>query len=208
MARPLQQGDIKKMRIIGALLLVAGVIIMAFGFDNLIRSANRHHSWLHAEGTVVRLKGRTSSGRHGSTWAPVFQFTTPNDGKLHTVTGRVASSPPAYSVGEKVRVLYSAEAPQDAIINSFFQLYFTPIFLIIFGIIWAGIGVLCRVSKSSTTAKTEDVSLTDPHLRQPASFRINGVDVAPLFRAIFRRKRQNTSQEVSPSQQTDNHDQI
>ena len=189
MAQPPRQGDTKKMRIIGALLLVAGVIIMAFGVDHLIRSIHQQNSWLHAEGTVVRFEGRTSSARHGGTWAPVFQFTTPDDGQLHTVTSRIASSPPAYSVGESVRVLYSAENPQDAIINSFFQLYLTPLFLIFFGFVWAGIGILCRVSKPSTTA---------PHLRQPATFRINGVNVAPLFRAIFGGKKKKEEPTDTP----------
>lgn len=206
MARSLQQGDSKKMRIIGSLLLVAGVIIIAFGFDHLIRSVNMQCSWLHAEGTVVRLEGRTSGTRHGSTWAPVFQFTTPDDGQAHTVTSRVASSPPAYSVGESVRVLYSTEDPQDAIINSFFQLYLTPIFLIIFGSVWAGIGILCRVTKSSTSEKTDDVSSIDPHLRQPATFRINGVDVAPLFRAIFSGKKKKEEPTDTPEDEPSSSD--
>lgn len=65
----------------------------------------------------------------------------------YQVKGTVSSKPPAFSVGDKVTVLYKADDPADAHIDSFVERW---LFLIIFGglgAVFAAIGWLTLISK-------------------------------------------------------------
>src|SRR5262245_16558084 len=52
-----------------------------------------------------------------------------------TITGKVASSPPAYSIGQKVPMRYPPESPSLAFIADFWNLYLFQIVLVVFGAI-------------------------------------------------------------------------
>ena len=71
-----------------------------------------------APGTVVALR----SG------APEVKFRA-HDGREIQFTSSVSSKPPAYSVGEKVEVLYRPERPEDAQVNAFMSLWLGVIIL-------------------------------------------------------------------------------
>lgn len=77
-----------------------------------------------AQGTVVDL---VRSGGD-STYRPVVRFQAA-DGKAIEFTSGAGSSPPAYSKGEKVEVLYRPAAPQDAAIKGFISLWLGPTIL-------------------------------------------------------------------------------
>jgi hypothetical protein len=70
-----------------------------------------------AEGTVVALRHTSRSYR------PVVQF-APNGGAPVRFESEIGSSPPAFQVGEYVEVLYAPGNPSDALIDSFFQIWF------------------------------------------------------------------------------------
>ncbi len=83
-------------------------------------------SWERAEGTVISFKRERRNSK--AAYYPQFRFTAA-DGQLHTVTSNSGSRPPAYEVGEKVEVLYSAADPGEAVINSFMGLYIPSLVL-------------------------------------------------------------------------------
>ena len=68
-----------------------------------------------------------------------MRFVTPA-GEAVEFTGSVGSSPAAFEVGEAVAVLYDPADPQDARIDSFFQLWFGPLILGFLGLVFTAIG--------------------------------------------------------------------
>lgn len=74
------------------------------------------------EGTVTALIERTNAKNRGSVYAPVVRFTT-TDGRVLSFDGAAGTNPPAYAVGERVKVIYPPNKPEDASIESFLQLW-------------------------------------------------------------------------------------
>ena len=102
---------------IGTLFLL---VACGFAVRDLVRTVGAEV----ATGEVIALTVESSSK---GTYRPTVRFTT--DRGPVTITGLVASSPPAYRVGEQVRVYYDRADPSVAIIDSFVErLLFTAIF--------------------------------------------------------------------------------
>jgi len=110
---------------VSAGFLVAAAI-MAFSVDRFLNGAT------HTTGVVVALIEKRDTERNLTTYAPVFTFTT-EDGGTQSVTSSVATNPPGFAVGDQVRILYLRSDPAGARIDSFWQLWFWPIFLLGFG---------------------------------------------------------------------------
>lgn len=92
--------------------LLAGAGVVYFNTSKFVAAARP------AQGTVVALK----SG------APEVRFRA-QDGREVQFTSSVSSKPPAYSVGEKVEVLYRPDRPEDAEVNSLMALWLGVIIL-------------------------------------------------------------------------------
>lgn len=92
---------------------------------------------MKAEGSVVALV--TSRSNDSTTYRPVVQFTT-QDGQAVEFTSSSGSNPPSYNKGERVEVLYSPTAPQEAKINGFFSLWGGAVILGILGGVFFLIG--------------------------------------------------------------------
>jgi hypothetical protein len=75
-----------------------------------------------AQGRIVALKSVRSTRRHTITYAPVFRFNVPGT-HFATVVSRTSSNPPSFNVGEWVTVRYPADHPEQAVIDSFGQLW-------------------------------------------------------------------------------------
>ena len=59
-------------------------------------------------------------------------------GVPHRITNAVASSPPAYDVGEHVEVIYQPNDPENARIDSFAESWLLPLVLGVFGTVFLG----------------------------------------------------------------------
>lgn len=116
------------------LLLLLGAGLWAQSIQSFIAEAG------HTRGVVVELK-RTRSTNSGTVYNPVVQFYSA-EGELVEFTSSLGSNPPAYEEGEEVEVLYNAEAPQDAMINSFGQLWFGITLLSVAGSVFLLVGLL------------------------------------------------------------------
>lgn len=111
--------------------LLAGGLYWARQNQSLVAEGSR------AEGTVVSLIDTGSGSKRK--WKPLVRFVAA-DGRSVEFTTSTSSSPPAYSVGERVRVLYRASSPEEAAIDGFLALWLGPLILGGVGAGFLGIG--------------------------------------------------------------------
>jgi hypothetical protein len=106
---------------------IVGIIFAALGLGMLIGTFfwyRNTRSFLaeatRTEGTVIDLVG--------SHYRPIVHFTD-RHGQEIEFTSSTGSNPPAYSIGQKVEVLYRPNEPQTAAIDSFFSLWGVSVIL-------------------------------------------------------------------------------
>src|ERR1035438_8811252 len=113
----------QKSEIFGLIFIFAGPCLIVFSVVSAVRTRAFLRRCTEASGEGVRLAH--SSDRMGTTtyesYAPVFSFTAV-DGKTYKVTSSISSSPADFSVGDSVRVRYDPGNPQDARIQSLFEI--------------------------------------------------------------------------------------
>jgi hypothetical protein len=96
-----------------------------------------------ARGEVVKIEAHPDSEDNSGIYAPVLRFIA-SDGKAYTITSNISTSPPEFSVGQSVQVLYRQSDPEGARIATFGHLWLLPIVLAFIGIIHGLIGGACR----------------------------------------------------------------
>ena len=121
----------------GAVLAGIGVVVTSIGIGIGIRVWHFASSAREVEGTVIRMDRHVRKSTF--TYSPVVSYEI--NGRTFQLRSDVGTSPPAYSVGEKVTVLYSAEHPADGQIKSFSEQWVLPLILSALGTVLAGVGV-------------------------------------------------------------------
>lgn len=111
------------LKLVGALGFLVGLGFAAYSIAFSIGARE-------VQGTVIEMAFRG----HGQ--SPVVEYDV--NGKRFTYQSSLSSSPPAYSVGDKVTVLYRPDDPARAQINSFLQRWF-------FAVAFASGGFWCVV---------------------------------------------------------------
>jgi hypothetical protein len=130
----------RALAIVGLISLVMSVgfqvaaAITAFNVDRFLNEAEQ------ATGTIVALSEKHETERNSINYAPVFTFKT-EYGRTQSITSRVATNPPSFAVGDRVHVLYRRSDPAGAQIDSFWQLWFWPVFLAAFGSVELLVGI-------------------------------------------------------------------
>jgi hypothetical protein len=130
-------------------------LLVSIGFA--IRTALFTRNAARASAEVVRLNERFSENNDDAEFAPVFQFVAEN-GKSYTVTSSTATSPPSFTVGEKVQVLYRKSDPGGAEIDSLWQLWLVPIILVAIGLSHGVIGSILWLLERRQDRRTLPVS--------------------------------------------------
>jgi hypothetical protein len=131
--------------IIGIVFGLVGALLFVIGVFLFIRTRAFISSSQQTKGTVIRML--SSSGSEGGTvYAPVFKFTT-IQGQVMEVEEKVYSSPPGFSVGEVVDILYDPRNPGNARPKKWSSLYFVPLLLSGLGAVFGGIGVVVLIVK-------------------------------------------------------------
>jgi len=121
--------------LLGAALLVAAacLVVATISFKAHAQTTT---------GTVVGYYRRISAGHHGGlrhTAEPIIRFSV-GDKVIEQRSG-VASSPPQFSVGAQVKVLYNPARPEDFKLDSPLDLYLLPGILGFIGVIFLGVGL-------------------------------------------------------------------
>lgn len=131
--------------LVGTILFVVGSCFLVIGLVlGLVTSNFIDHS-VQTRATVISLQALKSND--GETFAPVFEFADAN-GREHTITSHSSSNPAGFSVGETVRILYSPGDPEDARIDTLWQLWGIPLIFCPLGGVFALVGaVLLLISR-------------------------------------------------------------
>jgi len=125
--------------LVGTIFLVLGSGFLVMGVVLGLITSNFVENGRQAQATVVSLQA--VSGDNGVTYAPVFQYSGA-DGREHTVTSHASSSPAGFSVGERVNILYSSKDPEDARIDTLWQLWGFPLIFCPLGGLFALVGAI------------------------------------------------------------------
>jgi len=120
---------------IGSLVLIVSTAI-GFRTYSFIQGAEK------AEGSVIELirKRSSSSTRRSYVFHPVVEFETAN-GESVQFESNVGSRPPAFQPGESVTVLYHPENVNQAMIDSFWNLWLFSLIAGVNGSVFFSIGV-------------------------------------------------------------------
>jgi hypothetical protein len=124
---------------IGIIFSLVGGLLFAIGFFVWLGVRRFLESSLEAEGTVVAMNRSYKGG-----YAPVFEYRA--GGQPIQVAENIYTSPPQYSVGDKVPVRYEPENPEGARIAGPFNLYFVPGLLAGMGLIFGIVGVAMLIA--------------------------------------------------------------
>jgi len=113
--------------------LLLGLLGTAIGVGLGWSSWSNLYDAQRTEGAVVELarvappknpgKGQPPNAKPG--FAPVVQYQVGD--QTYRIRGNVSSSSPAYTIGDKVNVLYPADKPADARIDSFAENWLAPV---------------------------------------------------------------------------------
>jgi hypothetical protein len=111
---------------IGSIIIAFAVLSVSFSTfyhtQKFVKSASR------TQGIVVKLD---EQGREAY---PVVMFHDSN-GQGHEIESSAGQNPPAYRIGEAVTVLYQPDKPENAKLNTFFDIWGWATMLVGFGII-------------------------------------------------------------------------
>jgi hypothetical protein len=113
------------------IFLLFGLLFFGIGSSLTLRQRSLEKQGLETRGVVVDLQESSDGG----TYAPVVRFKTSNGQNVEFVTSYF-SSPPGYTVGQAVTVVYSPEKPEEAVIKGDGQVLYI-IFMLVGGIIVA-----------------------------------------------------------------------
>lgn len=127
---------------IGALLLV-GAGISYKNTDEFLATAES------ASGSVAALLNNNGS------YTPVIKYVD-REGRPFELISSISSNPPVYSVGDRVEVLYSADAPADAKIAGI-TLWLAPIILAVLGGLLSAVGMVMLLVGRLSTRKQIDL---------------------------------------------------
>ena len=116
------------------IFFLVGTILTGIAVVYVINRQSSLDSSVAITGEVINLTYGSDRGI-----SPVVQFEWA--GKLHEMVGSVASTPPAYDIGEEVTIYLRQSNPEDAIIGTFSELWLVPTIL-------GGIGGLFMVMGS------------------------------------------------------------
>ncbi|HLM58419.1 MAG TPA: DUF3592 domain-containing protein [Pyrinomonadaceae bacterium] len=135
--------------------LLFSITFGAFGALSLLAALYFRHRTrrfiresVEAYGQVVRLEEREDEG--STIYAPVVGYTAA-DGVPRQFVHHTASRPPSYTVGQRVRIRYHRQRPEDARMAGRSSLYLVSIIFTVLGAVFLGIALLTPVLQLAVT---------------------------------------------------------
>jgi hypothetical protein len=173
---------VKAVAIVKFIMLIVGVAMLAGAVYLYSNTRSFLAGAVHAQGTVVDLQRTESLDSHSNrsiSYYPVVQYAEAGGRKVEFISDS-GSNPPAYSRGDQVEVLYHADAPEKARINSFMSLWFGTLIVGGLGVVFTAVG-------------TAMVVVPIRRRRLESFLKSNGVPVEATFESV----EQNTSMKVN-----------
>jgi hypothetical protein len=115
---------------IAILVLIFGGIFFLAGVGFLLEGIVFKSRALSAEGVITGFKEREGDS---VTYSPVFEFSDASN-NIHRVASDSSSNPPMGKVGDRVKVLYEPQSPDNARIDDAFFLFISPALFLFVGI--------------------------------------------------------------------------
>jgi len=103
------------------ILCATGPMMLLFAAGTGVERAIFVRSSFSTDGVIVGLSP-VRPYRSNKSWYPVFRFTA-SDGQSYTVTSNVGERASSFKAGDIVRVLYEQDHPENAHIDTIFQLW-------------------------------------------------------------------------------------
>lgn len=101
-------------------LLFLGLIILYFTYGQYLKTQHLLENGIKTTGTVVSYV--TSSGDNGTMYQPIINFKD-KKGRQREFISEISSKPPAYEIGERVKLVYDSKKDSNVKIISFWGLY-------------------------------------------------------------------------------------
>jgi len=120
------------------LCFLLGIAFLLIGISVLSRSKRIINNGISVEAQVVNVKVSRMSKK--TYYEPEIGFTSLNGETIHAKLGKTSGSP-AYSAGDKVKIIYSKDNPNEIIVDSFFSKYGFPVIFIAAGALLLLIGL-------------------------------------------------------------------
>ena len=111
--------------LVPTLFMVIGILLLLKGFEHGYRSYELVRGSVSAPGEIVKIVPYLSQKAGKSSaiqYFPDVKYTTAS-GEETTFRSQITSRADHYKPGDKVRVLYKSDDPQDAVIGSFSALW-------------------------------------------------------------------------------------
>ncbi len=110
--------------LIGLTFTAIGLVLLFIGLFWLNATGERLTGMIDGTGTVVEvLQRRTGDDIY---FYPRIEFQT-QTGEIFQFEGNTGGSSTAYRIGDQVPILYNPQMPQDATINSWYEIWLPPI---------------------------------------------------------------------------------
>ena len=96
-----------------------------------------------AKYTMAEVKSLASEkDSKGSTaYAPIYAFQD-EEGKTWQIKSNTSSNPPQYAVGDKIRIYYQVNNPENSVIDGFFELWLLSAVFLFIGVLHSVLGVI------------------------------------------------------------------
>ena len=124
---------------VGGIFAAVGLVLVAGAGWFYLADRSFAEAGVHTQGVVIEMIGSRDSDSD-YTYKPVVEFLDA-DGRRHMFTSSVSSSPPQYSTGERVEVIYAPDSPDEAVIDSFLDRFLLPLVFGGLGTLLAAIGL-------------------------------------------------------------------
>jgi hypothetical protein len=116
---------------IGCATILGNLFFLAFCLWGAYAAYNSYNLGKNGEtttGIVIELEEGTDGDGNCCTYSPVIEFEA--NGQTYTFESSNASNPPEYQVGEKIRILYNPQKPNNAQINKVSERWLMPVLVI------------------------------------------------------------------------------
>ncbi|WP_185782197.1 DUF3592 domain-containing protein [Croceivirga lutea] len=101
-------------------LFLIGIVILYFTYNQYAKTQRLLENGIKTTGTVESYI--TSSGDNGTMYKPVITFKDKR-GRQREFVSEISSKPPAYEIGEKVKLVYDIRKDSNVKTVSFWGLY-------------------------------------------------------------------------------------
>lgn len=125
-------------------ILLAGVGILAIAIVMVINTRAFLARAISTKGRVIAIEARESrdsDDNYTTSHYPVIEFKN-SRGKVIQFTSKLGRNPPAFKIGQEVKVLYDPQVANSAKIETFVEIWLLPVVFGFFGIVFSVIGVI------------------------------------------------------------------